>query len=94
MINLRDAAIRAMDFYRDIDPEAQDPRVEEVEKDEDSSDWLITLSFISNETVPGLNFIAPNSASTGVMNGRKYKIFGVNANTGEVESMKIRVLQR
>lgn len=92
MISLRDAAIRAMDFYKDIDPDAQDPRVEEVEKGDDMNEWYITLSFQSNEQA--FNLIVPNSASTGVMNGRKYKIFAVNANTGEVESMKIRVLQR
>ena len=93
MITLRDAAIRAVNFYKEIDPDAEDARVEEVEKDDDTDDWNITLSFLSNET-PTTNLIMPNSASTGVMNGRKYKIFSVDSESGEVRSMKIRVLQR
>jgi len=93
MITLRDAAQKAMNFYKEIDPEAVDARVEEVEKDEHTDDWRITLSFQSNETAT-TNLLMPNSASTGVMNGRKYKIFSVDSESGEVRSMKIRVLQR
>lgn len=92
MITLKDAAIKAMNFYKEIDPDAEDARVEEVERGDDTDDWNITLSFQSNEN--GGNFIMPNSASTGVMNGRKYKIFSVDSASGEVRSMKIRVLQR
>ena len=93
MITLRDAALKAMNFYKEIDPDAEDARVEEVERDDDTDDWHITLSFQSNETATS-NLIVPNSASTGVMNGRKYKIFSVDSESGEVRSMKIRVLQR
>ncbi len=92
MITLRDAAMKAMNFYKEIDPDAEDARVEEVEKDDETDDWHITLSFQSNEN--SANLIMPNSASTGVMNGRKYKIFSVDSTSGEVRSMKIRVLQR
>jgi len=92
MITLRDAAIKAMNFYKEIDLDAEGARVEEVEKDDDTDDWNITLSFQSNENAG--NLIMPNSASTGVMNGRKYKIFSVDSESGEVRSMKIRVLQR
>ncbi len=81
MITLRDAAIKAVNFYKEIDPDAADARVEEVEKDDDTDDWNITLSFLSNET-PTTAFIMPNSASTGVMNGRKYKIFSVDSESG------------
>lgn len=93
MITLKDAAKKAMAFYQDIDPDAEDARVEEVERDDDTDDWNITLSFHSNENA-STNLIVPNSASTGVMNGRKFKIFSVDAESGEVRSMKIRVLQR
>lgn len=92
MITLRDAAMKAMNFYKDIDPDAEGARVEEVEKDDDTGDWHITLSFQSGENAVSL--ILPNSASTGVMNGRTYKIFSVGSESGEVRSMKIRALQR
>lgn len=93
MITLRDAALKAMNFYKEIDPDAADARVEEVERDDNTDNWHITLSFQSNETAT-TNLLMPNSASTGVMNGRKYKIFSVDSESGEVRSMKIRVLQR
>ncbi len=93
MITLRDAALKAMNFYKEIDPDAADARVEEVERDDNTNNWHITLSFQSNETAT-TNLLMPNSASTGVMNGRKYKIFSVDSESGEVRSMKIRVLQR
>lgn len=92
MITLRDAARKAMDFYKDIDPNVDDARVEEVEKDDDADAWTITLSFQPNENATSL--IIPNSASTGFMNGRMYKIFSIGSESGEVRSMKIRPLQR
>ena len=92
MITLRDAAMKALEFYRQIDDHAEESQIEEVERDEATDDWKITLSFPSNEST-GTLFL-PNSASTGVMNGRKYKTFLVNSESGEVLSMKIRVLQR
>lgn len=92
MITLREAALKALEFYKQIDANAGEPQIEEVERDESTKDWSITLSFPSNESA-GTLFL-PNSASTGVMNGRKYKTFLVDSTSGEVMSMKIRVLQR
>ncbi len=84
--------MKALDFYKQIDNNVGEPQIEEVERDETTNDWNITLSFPSNESTSTL--FLPNSASTGVMNGRKYKTFLVNSTSGEVMSMKIRVLQR
>lgn len=92
IITLRDAAMKALEFYKQIDANVGEPQVEEVERDESTNNWIITLSFPSNESSG--NLLLPNSASTGVMNGRKYKTFAVNPLSGEVVSMKIRVLQR
>ena len=55
-------------------------RLEEVELTEDEKYWLITLSFQSvNPT--GTIFFPPR---------REYKVFRINAETGELQSMKIR----
>jgi hypothetical protein len=54
--------------------------VEEVERSE--GDWLITLGYTDPDNP--LSVLAPSSAQ------RRYKIFRVDAETGEVLSMKIR----
>lgn len=51
-------------------------QLEEVELSEDEKYWFITLSF--TETVP---FLVPR---------KSYKLFKINADTGQVQSMKIR----
>ncbi|MGI9104681.1 MAG: hypothetical protein ACR2G4_00370 [Pyrinomonadaceae bacterium] len=58
--------------------------LEEVELSEDGKYWLITLSFSAPSSSVSLLF------SSG---GRRYKIFKVDTDTGEVVSMKIRELQ-
>ncbi len=57
-----------------------DIRLEEVELDEDESCWLVTLGFsrpIDNQFIQ-------------TMVQREYKLFEIDAITGEVKSMKIR----
>ena len=62
----------------------QDLRLEEVELSEDRKYWLITLGFIANTTGEEESFFSKKE--------REYKVFKVNAETGKVESMKIREL--
>ncbi|MEC4804322.1 MAG: hypothetical protein SAJ12_18050 [Jaaginema sp. PMC 1079.18] len=72
-----------------ISPDLEDIRLEEVEVSEDDRYWLITLSFTQ-----------PNDRTENPLPGiitkpkyqRNYKIFRINSNTGQVESMKIRML--
>ena len=59
-------------------------RLEEVELSEDRKYWLITLGFIANTTGEEESFFSKKE--------RDYKVFKVNAETGEVESIKIREL--
>jgi hypothetical protein len=54
-------------------------RLEEVELTEDGKYWLITLSF--NPANPAAIIFPPR---------REYKVFRINAETGELQSMKIR----
>ncbi|NER04808.1 MAG: hypothetical protein F6K17_20500 [Okeania sp. SIO3C4] len=62
----------------------QDLRLEEVELSEDRKYWLITLGFITTTAGEEESFFLKKE--------RDYKVFKIHAETGEVESMKIREL--
>jgi hypothetical protein len=61
-----------------------DIRLEELELSDDKQFWLITISF------EGKTFTEEHPMGIRYIDEREYKIFKVNAQTGEVESMKIR----
>jgi hypothetical protein len=87
MLTVRDAAKSALNFYKDIYPDINGELIEEVEFDSNRNFWLITLSFpVGFEPQSFSNLLQPKVE-------RKYKIFEINAETGKVESMKIRVLE-
>ncbi|MCG9229894.1 hypothetical protein L3X65_11985 [Vibrio diabolicus] len=80
-IQAQEAARRAAEYYGEISGDVayrQEITVEEVEKDE--THWLITLGF------------AQRSYSLNSPRDKDYKIFKVNNETGEIESMKIRTI--
>ena len=52
----------------------RDIRLEETEYDEDRRHWVITLSFVEND----------------ITGFRSYKVFRIDANSGDVMSMKVR----
>ncbi|MBM3702084.1 MAG: hypothetical protein FJW63_03670 [Actinobacteria bacterium] len=85
MIGVKEAAKNAYEYMKEIPgfEERIDIVVEEVELSEDESTgkkyWLITLGY-----PVGFNILQPTSRS------KEYKIFKVDADTGEVLSMKIR----
>ncbi|OCR01902.1 hypothetical protein BCD67_05305 [Oscillatoriales cyanobacterium USR001] len=64
----------------------QDLRLEEVELSEDKTYWLITIGF--NRLTDTAN--NPLGLPTIPHHEREYKIFKIDAETGEVKSMKIR----
>jgi len=70
------AAKNAMRYLAGFVPGASDVRIEEVELSDDERFWLITLSFSPPDH--------PFSMQ------REYKLFKVDASSGEVKSMKIR----
>jgi hypothetical protein len=82
MLDVREAAQRAAEYfavlYQDQNPQAV--QLEEVELAEDDSYWFITLSYPQSD-FNVLNF------------KRKYKIFKIDAKTGDVISMKIRKVE-
>ncbi len=94
MIDVRKAVLAAQSQFQDMqDLMSQngscihDLRLEEVEISEDKKYWFVTLgyNFADPEfkNVPSIIFSPPKSE-------RNYKIFKINSETGEFESMKIR----
>jgi hypothetical protein len=78
MVDVKEAAKTASDYLAGLySLDAWDDlRLEEVELTEDEKYWLITLSYQDKKMIPR----------------RQYKIFKINAETGKVQSMKIRTV--
>lgn len=88
MIDVKTAVRNAMKYLQEFEEfvPAGDVRLEETEYD-DKGNWLITLSALDD----------PNRYS-GLLGAlaagkRSYKLFRIDALTGEVKSMKVRTLQ-
>lgn len=85
MIDVKQAVMKASEYFDEFFPEVVKKQLEEVEKVEDGKYWLITLSFPYNE------YYEPSVMEMMSARGKQqYKSFKVDANTGEVLSMKIR----
>ena len=80
-INAKDAAKIAANYYMDLSNERVDLSIEEIEFDENGF-WLITL---------GLH--DPYKMGSFGAKPVSYKIFRINAESGEVISMKIREIK-
>ena len=82
MLDVRVAAQKASEYFAQLYPVegASNVQLEEVELSDDGKYWFITLSYPLPPEVPVLNFNFK----------RKYKVFKIDAKTGEVKSMKIR----
>jgi hypothetical protein len=82
MINVKDATEKAKEYLLAFFPDAEQVQLEEVELSADKGQWLITLSY---EGVSG-------SVASSMLVGKslRYKIFKLDAESGEVLSMKIR----
>ncbi|MCE6993178.1 hypothetical protein [Dyadobacter sp. CY323] len=81
-LKVQEASKIAMDYLALLTPSADRILLEEIEYYDDSPPerWLVTLSFTSKD-------LDENPFS---LNTRKYKIFVINAHSGDVLSMKIR----
>ena len=82
-IDVRLAVTNAQKYLSDFYPNIQKVQLEEVEFDNISQQWLITLSFPDTEAFP---------AGLGLLS-RKYKLFRIDAQSGEVMAMKIRQIK-
>ena len=79
-IDAKQAVEIAANYYKAIAAESQKLSVEEIEMDDAGSHWLITLGI--GEPFSAIQFTTGQAKS--------FKIFKIDANTGEVKSMKIR----
>ena len=84
MIDIKTAVQKAVEYVREFQDylPRSDIRLEETEF-VDPGLWEITLSFLESGSVPVL----------GIPARRIYKIFRIDAETGDVKSMKVRSLQ-
>lgn len=82
MINVKDATEKVKEYLLAFFPDAEQVQLEEVELSEDKGYWLITLSY------EGLSGSVASSMLVG--KSLRYKIFKLDAENGEVLSMKIR----
>jgi hypothetical protein len=82
MINVKEATERAKEHLVNFFPDADEVQLEEVELTPDKAFWLVTLSYAG----------ASNSVASSLLVGKsmRYKLFKLDAETGEVISMKIR----
>ncbi len=94
MISIKEAAQRAAEFCQQLFPDAQDVLLEEVERDEHDKFWLITVSYLA-AAAKRAGIATPGTTMEQLFPRfeRRYKSLKVDAQTGEVVSMKIRELQ-
>lgn len=90
MIDVKTAVLSAQNYLTSMQELLAEPLkdlgLEEVELSEDKQTWLITLGYNRPlETTP--NVLLPPGFTT---HQRVYKLIKVNAETGDVEAMKIR----
>ncbi len=82
MIDVKEATGKAKEYLTSFFPDAEKVQLEEVELTDDKTHWFITLSY------EGVS----NSVASSLLVGKsvRYKLFKLEAESGEVISMKIR----
>lgn len=92
MISAKEAVARAAEYMREMYAnEAKDLRVEEIELTGDGETWLVTMGFWEFLPVPPpVNALAALSQIENRKVRRTYKQLAIQAESGEVLSMKIR----
>lgn len=92
MIDVKQAVAAAMqaikEYYEGLQ-KLPGLALEEVELSQDEKTWLITLGFYEEATVTK-SFVEAMQPLTRPRFERKYKLFHVDAESGDVSSMKIR----
>ncbi|MTW17293.1 hypothetical protein GJ689_13885 [Rhodoplanes serenus] len=94
-IDVKAAVHAAIDYLKGLGEllPARGVRLEETEYD-DSGFWLITLSTLDEapELGSSLDLLIPPSRPA-IHTQRRYRLFRIDARTGEVKSMKVRPLE-
>ncbi len=82
MIDVRQAIDKAKDHLASFFPDAENIQLEEVELNSDKTHWLITLSYEGVSATVASSLLVGKSVI--------YKQFKLDAESGDVISMKIR----
>ena len=82
MIDVKQATQKAKEYLAAFFPDAETVQLEEVELTDDKTHWYITLSY------EGVSHSVASSLLVG--KSVRYKLFKLEAESGEVISMKIR----
>lgn len=90
MIDVKKAVNTAKEYIQDFfAPETLSGlELEEVELSEDAKTWLVTLGFTSKKEQNVSELLASRQAM------REYKLFRIDAETGQILSMKTRTYDR
>lgn len=91
MVDVKSAVLAASDYIKEFQELLNNPldnlRLEEVDRTEDNKYWLITLGYDDPE---GLKHVPEFLTPVTQLSSREYKLFRIDAENGNVESMKIR----
>ena len=79
MLSATEAAHKAASYFEEVSGKRVELTIEEIEIDDAGDWWFITLGIGDQYGIGGLG-----------SKPRNYKIFKVDANTGDIKSMKIR----
>ncbi|MGD1867322.1 MAG: hypothetical protein ACFB0D_22460 [Phormidesmis sp.] len=94
MVDVKSAITAARIGFRDfleVEQPLENVRLEEVELSEDEKYWMITLGYDTFYRPYEVQNVMLSSADLQTRK-REYKLFRVNAENGNVESMKIRTV--
>ena len=93
-IDVAQAANAAIQYAQKLFPTAHEFTLEEVELSEDQKFWMITLGYARKKLLPEPELHPLFALQGSVLPKQKYdiayKVFRVNAETGEVVAMKMR----
>jgi hypothetical protein len=92
VIDVKQAVATAMNYFRSLmgADGLSDIVLEEVELSDDERFWNITLSALLPETKDTGNTMSAIALALGQQLRRVYRVFKINAETGAVQSMKMR----
>ena len=85
-LDVKSAVLAAIGYLHDLDDfvPTDEVRLEETDHDDEGT-WLITVSTLNPPEKGIMSQLIPTK--------RNYKLFRIDAKTGEVKSMKVRTLQ-
>ena len=95
MINVQEAVRLALEYCAPLFGEVERLRLEEVELSEDEKHWLITIGFddpalSATKKVPSTWSVLGLEPRETRIDERQYKVVNLDAQTGNVRSVKIR----